>query len=156
MINIVLVNPEIPPNTGNIIRLCANTGYYLHLIKPIGFDLQDKQLKRAGLDYHDIAKVKIHDNLNEFIKTINPKRILATTSKVSKSYTTIKFNKNDAILFGSESNGLSEDIINKIQKENVFSIPMKPNNRSLNLSNAVSIIVYESWRQNNVRLKSIE
>ena len=149
MINIVLVNPEIPPNTGNIIRLCANTGYYLHLIKPIGFDLKDKQLKRAGLDYHDIAKVKIHDNLNEFIKTINPKRILATTSKVSKSYTTIKFNKNDAILFGSESNGLSEDIINKIQKENVFSIPMKPNNRSLNLSNAVSIIVYESWRQHN-------
>ena len=149
MINIVLVNPEIPPNTGNIIRLCANTGYYLHLIKPIGFDLKDKQLKRAGLDYHDIAKVKIHDNLNEFIKTINPKRILATTSKVSQSYTTIKFNKNDAILFGSESNGLSEDIINKIQKENVFSIPMKPNNRSLNLSNAVSIIVYESWRQHN-------
>ena len=149
MINIVLVNPEIPPNTGNIIRLCANTGYYLHLIKPIGFDLNDKQLKRAGLDYHDIAKVKIHDNLNEFIKTINPKRILATTSKVSKSYTTIKFNKNDAILFGSESNGLSEDIINKIQKENIFSIPMKPNNRSLNLSNAVSIIVYESWRQHN-------
>ena len=149
MINIVLVNPEIPPNTGNIIRLCANTGYYLHLIKPIGFDLNDKQLKRAGLDYHDIAKVKIHDNLNEFIKTINPKRILATTSKVSKSYTTNKFNKNDAILFGSESNGLSEDIINKIQKENVFNIPMKPNNRSLNLSNAVSIIVYESWRQHN-------
>ena len=149
MINIVLVNPEIPPNTGNIIRLCANTGYYLHLIKPIGFDLNDKQLKRAGLDYHDIAKVKIHDNLNEFIKTINPKRILATTSKVSKSYTTIKFNKNDAILFGSESNGLSEDIINKIQKENVFTIPMKPNNRSLNLSNAVSIIVYESWKQHN-------
>ena len=149
MINIVLVNPEIPPNTGNIIRLCANTGYYLHLIKPIGFDLNDKQLKRAGLDYHDIAKVKIHDNLNEFIKTINPKRILATTSKVSKSYTTMKFNKNDAILFGSESNGLSEDIINKIKKENVFSIPMKPNNRSLNLSNAVSIIVYESWRQHN-------
>ena len=149
MINIVLVNPEIPPNTGNIIRLCSNTGYYLHLIKPIGFDLNDKQLKRAGLDYHDIAKVKIHDNLNEFIKTINPKRILATTSKVSKSYTTIKFNKNDAILFGSESNGLSEDIINKIQKENVFNIPMKPNNRSLNLSNAVSIIVYESWRQHN-------
>jgi|TARA_B100000959_G_scaffold287209_2_gene370124 tRNA (cytidine/uridine-2'-O-)-methyltransferase len=149
MINIVLVNPEIPPNTGNIIRLCANTGYYLHLIKPIGFDLNDKQLKRAGLDYHDIAKVKIHDNLNEFIKTINPKRILATTSKVSKSYTTIKFNKNDAILFGSESNGLNEDIINKIHKENVFSIPMKPNNRSLNLSNAVSIIVYESWKQHN-------
>ena len=149
MINIVLVNPEIPPNTGNIIRLCANTGYYLHLIKPIGFDLNDKQLKRAGLDYHDIAKVKIHDNLNEFIKTINPKRILATTSKVSKSYTTIKFNKNDAILFGSESNGLSEGIINKIQKENVFTIPMKPNNRSLNLSNAVSIIVYESWKQHN-------
>ena len=90
MINIVLVNPEIPPNTGNIIRLCSNTGYSLHLIKPIGFDLNDRQLKRAGLDYHDTAKVKTYDNLEQFIKTVNPNRILATTSKVNKSYTTIK------------------------------------------------------------------
>ena len=149
MINIVLVNPEIPPNTGNIIRLCSNTGYSLHLIKPIGFDLNDRQLKRAGLDYHDTAKVKTYDNLEQFIKIVNPNRILATTSKVNKSYTTIKFKKNDAILFGSESTGLSQDIVNKIQKENIFNIPMKPNNRSLNLSNAVSIIVYESWRQHN-------
>ena len=149
MINIVLVNPEIPPNTGNIIRLCSNTGYSLHLIKPIGFDLNDKQLKRAGLDYHDSAKVKTYDNLEQFIKIVNPNRILATTSKVNKRYTTIKFKKNDAILFGSESTGLSQDILNKIQKENIFNIPMKPNNRSLNLSNAVSIIVYESWRQHN-------
>ena len=149
MINIVLVNPEIPPNTGNIIRLCSNTGYSLHLIKPIGFELNDRQLKRAGLDYHDTAKVKTYDNLEQFIKIVNPNRILATTSKVNKSYTTIKFKKNDAILFGSESTGLSQDIVNKIQKENIFNIPMKPNNRSLNLSNAVSIIVYESWRQHN-------
>ena len=149
MINIVLVNPEIPPNTGNIIRLCSNTGYSLHLIKPIGFDLNNRQLKRAGLDYHDTAKVKTYDNLEQFIKIVNPNRILATTSKVNKSYTTIKFKKNDAILFGSESTGLSQDIVNKIQKENIFNIPMKPNNRSLNLSNAVSIIVYESWRQHN-------
>ena len=149
MINIVLVNPEIPPNTGNIIRLCSNTGYSLHLIKPIGFDLNNRQLKRAGLDYHDTAKVKTYDNLEQFIKIVNPNRILATTSKVNKSYTTIKFKKNDAILFGSESTGLSQDILNKIQKENIFNIPMKPNNRSLNLSNAVSIIVYESWRQHN-------
>ena len=149
MINIVLVNPEIPPNTGNIIRLCSNTGYSLHLIKPIGFELNDRQLKRAGLDYHDTAKVKTYDNLEQFIEIVNPNRILATTSKVNKSYTTIKFKKNDAILFGSESTGLSQDIVNKIQKENIFNIPMKPNNRSLNLSNAVSIIVYESWRQHN-------
>ena len=149
MINIVLVNPEIPPNTGNIIRLCSNTGYSLHLIKPIGFELNDRQLKRAGLDYHDTAKVKTYDNLEQFIKIVNPNRILATTSKVNKSYTTIKFKKNDAILFRSESTGLSQDILNKIQKENIFNIPMKPNNRSLNLSNAVSIIVYESWRQHN-------
>jgi len=149
MINIVLVNPEIPPNTGNIIRLCSNTGYSLHLIKPIGFDLNDRQLKRAGLDYHDTAKVKTYDNLEQFIKIVNPNRILATTSKVNKSYTTIKFKKNDAILFGSESTGLSQNTLNKIQKENIFNIPMKPNNRSLNLSNAVSIIVYESWRQHN-------
>lgn len=149
MINIVLVNPEIPPNTGNIIRLCSNTGYSLHLIKPIGFELNDRQLKRAGLDYHDTAKVKTYDNLEQFIKIVNPNRILATTSKVNKSYTTIKFKKNDAILFGSESTGLSQNTLNKIQKENIFNIPMKPNNRSLNLSNAVSIIVYESWRQHN-------
>ena len=149
MINIVLVNPEIPPNTGNIIRLCSNTGYSLHLIKPIGFDLNDRQLKRAGLDYHDTAKVKTYDNLEQFIKIVNPNRILATTSKVNKSYTTIKFKKNDAILFGSESTGLTQDILNKMQKKNIFNIPMKPNNRSLNLSNAVSIIVYESWRQHN-------
>ena len=149
MINIVVVNPEIPPNTGNIIRLCSNTGYSLHLIKPIGFDLNDRQLKRAGLDYHDTAKVKTYDNLEQFIKIVNPNRILATTSKVNKSYTTIKFKKNDAILFGSESTGLSQNTLNKIQKENIFNIPMKPNNRSLNLSNAVSIIVYESWRQHN-------
>ena len=149
MINIVLVNPEIPPNTGNIIRLCSNTGYSLHLIKPIGFDLNDRQLKRAGLDYHDTAKVKTYDNLEQFIKTVNPNRILATTSKVNKSYTTIKFKKNDAILFGSESTGLTQDILNKIQKENIFNIPMKPNNRSLNLSNAVSVCIYEAWKQNN-------
>ena len=149
MINIVLVNPEIPPNTGNIIRLCSNTGYSLHLIKPIGFELNDRQLKRAGLDYHDTAKVKTYDNLEQFIKIVNPNRILATTSKVNKSYTTIKFKKNDAILFGSESTGLSQNTLNKIQKENIFNIPMKPNNRSLNLSNAVSIIVYESWKQHN-------
>mgnify|MGYP001162139099 FL=1 len=149
MINIVLIKPEIPPNTGNIIRLCANSGYYLHLIKPLGFDLSDNNLLRAGLDYHDIANLNIHDSFDDFIKFTKPNRILGTTAKGDKLYTKINFKKNDAILFGSESVGLDKEILNSIPKENIFKLPMVPNNRSLNLSNAVSIIVYESWKQLN-------
>jgi tRNA (cytidine/uridine-2'-O-)-methyltransferase len=149
MIHIVLIKPEIPPNTGNIIRLCANTGYHLHLIKPLGFDLSDRNLIRAGLDYHDLTKLQVHDSLNKFVTLIQPNRILGATAKGKKIYTKINFKKNDAILFGSESLGLDEETINKIPKENIFKLPMVPNNRSLNLSNATAIIIYESWKQLN-------
>lgn len=149
MIHLVLVNPEIPPNTGNIIRLCANTGYYLHLIKPLGFDLDNRNLVRAGLDYHDLALLKVHETLEIFIQDIRPNRILATTAHTKKLYTDIKFNKNDAILFGPESKGLNKSVIDIISTNNIFKLPMIQNSRSLNLSNAVSIIAYESWKQLN-------
>jgi tRNA (cytidine/uridine-2'-O-)-methyltransferase len=149
MIHLVLVNPEIPPNTGNIIRLCANTGYYLHLIKPLGFDLDNRNLVRAGLDYHDLVLLKVHETLEIFIQDIRPNRILATTAHTKKLYTDIKFNKNDAILFGPESKGLNKSVIDIISTNNIFKLPMIQNSRSLNLSNAVSIIAYESWKQLN-------
>ena len=149
MIHLVLVNPEIPPNTGNIIRLCANTGYYLHLIKPLGFDLDNRNLVRAGLDYHDLALLKVHETLEIFIQDICPNRILATTAHTKKLYTDIKFKKNDAILFGPESKGLNKSVIDTIETNNIFKLPMIKNSRSLNLSNAVSIITYESWKQLN-------
>jgi len=149
MIHIVLIKPEIPPNTGNIIRLCANTGYYLHLVKPLGFDLSDRNLIRAGLDYHDLTKLQIHNSLNEFVNLIKPNRLLGTTAKGNKNYTKINFEKNDAILFGSESIGLDKETLDSIPKENIFKLPMVPNNRSLNLSNATAVIIYESWKQLN-------
>ena len=149
MIHLVLVNPEIPPNTGNIIRLCANTGYHLHLIKPLGFDLDNRQLVRAGLDYHDLTLLKVHDTLENFIQDIRPNRILATTARAKKLYVDIKFEKNDAILFGPESKGLNKSVIDTIETNNIFKLPMIKNSRSLNLSNAVSIITYESWKQLN-------
>lgn len=149
MIHIVLIKPEIPPNTGNIIRLCANTGYYLHLVKPLGFDLSDRNLIRAGLDYHDLTNLQIHNSLNDFIHLIQPDRILGTTAKAKKYYTKINFKKNDAILFGSESKGLDKETLDTIAKENIFKLPMVPNNRSLNLSNATAVIIYESWKQLN-------
>ena len=149
MIHLVLVNPEIPPNTGNVIRLCANTGYYLHLIKPLGFDLDNRNLVRAGLDYHDLALLKVHETLEIFIQDISPNRILATTAHAKKLYTDIKFKKNDAILFGPESKGLNKSVIDTIATNNIFKLPMIKNSRSLNLSNAVSIITYESWKQLN-------
>ena len=149
MIHIVLIKPEIPPNTGNIIRLCANTGYYLHLVKPLGFDMSDRNLIRAGLDYHDLTNLQIHNSLNDFIHLIQPDRILGTTAKAKKYYTKINFKKNDAILFGSESKGLDKETLDTIEKENIFKLPMVPNNRSLNLSNATAVIIYESWKQLN-------
>ena len=124
MIHIVLIKPEIPPNTGNIIRLCANTGYYLHLVKPLGFDLSDRNLIRAGLDYHDLTKLQIHNSLNEFVNLIKPNRLLGTTAKGNKNYTKINFEKNDAILFGSESIGLDKETLDSIPKENQETVEL--------------------------------
>ncbi len=147
MIHVVLHNPKIPPNTGNVIRLAANVGFKLHLIEPLGFDFEEKQLRRAGLDYHDLSNVTRHANFRAFVKSVNPERIFAITTKGHTGYTDVQFKQQDVLLFGSETHGLPNDVMNSIAEKNRLRIPMKPNNRSLNLSNSVSIVVYEAWRQ---------
>jgi len=147
MLNIVLYEPEIPPNTGNIIRLCANTGMQLHLIEPIAFDLDDKKLRRAGLDYHEFANLKVYSNYQEFIRQAKPSRVFACTTKTTKSYTDVTFKQGDFLLFGPETRGLPEAIRHDEHISSPITIPMKSNSRSINLSNAVAIIVFEAWRQ---------
>lgn len=147
MLHIVLVEPEIPPNTGNIIRLTANTGFHLHLIEPLGFQLDDSRLKRAGLDYHDLAHVHIHPNLATFYDLIKPLRCFALSSKVSRCYSEIHFAAGDALLFGPETRGLSPQQFADIPLEHRLRIPMKAGCRSLNLSNSVAVVAYEAWRQ---------
>ena len=147
MYHVVLFQPEIPPNTGNIIRLCANCGAQLHLIRPLGFDMSDKQLRRAGLDYHEFADVQIYDDLAAFVQTVQPSRMLACSTKGGQDYTGIQYEPGDALLFGPETRGLPLELLESLPPENRLRIPMLPNNRSLNLDNAVSIIVYEAWRQ---------
>ncbi len=142
--HIVLYQPEIPPNTGNIIRLAANTGCMLHLIHPLGFKLEDKQLQRAGLDYHEFASLKEYKNYEEFLEKNAGAKIYACTTKATQYYTAMHYQRNDMFLFGPESRGLPMPII---QSCSAIKIPMQPNSRSLNLSNAVSIIIYEAWRQ---------
>lgn len=147
MLNIVLFQPEIPPNTGNIIRLCANTGYQLHLIEPLGFDWDDKKVRRAGLDYHEFTNVKRYENFSAYIAA-NPKsRLFACTTKGKSYHHQVKFQAGDSLVFGPETRGLPDDILAQIEKEHWLRIPMKPESRSMNLSNAVSVFVYESWRQ---------
>ena len=147
MLHIVLYTPQIPPNTGNVIRLMANTGYMLHLIEPLGFDFEEKQLRRAGLDYHDLTRVKRHSNYAAFIDEMQPERLFAITTKGKVKYSDIKYQHGDVLLFGSETAGLPTDVMNSVDKSNRLKIPMQPNNRSLNLSNSGAIVVYESWRQ---------
>ncbi|VAX04865.1 tRNA (cytidine(34)-2'-O)-methyltransferase [hydrothermal vent metagenome] len=147
MFHVVLFQPEIPPNTGNIIRLCANCGAQLHLIRPLGFDMSHKQLRRAGLDYHEFSKVQIHDTLEAFVQTVNPARLFACSTKGQQNYTGISYAAGDAFLFGPETRGLPADILDSLPREQLLRIPMLPDNRSLNLSNATAIIIYEAWRQ---------
>jgi len=144
MIHIVLYQPEIPPNTGNLIRLSANTGFPLHLIEPLGFDLSDKHLKRAGLDYADRARILVHASLDDFVQKYNPNRILAVSTKGKTFYSTIHYKPQDALLFGPETRGLPEYLLTSYP---TITIPMKTTDRSLNLSNAVAIVAYEAWRQ---------
>jgi len=146
-INIVLYEPEIPPNTGNIIRLCANSGMQLHLIEPIAFDLDDKKLRRAGLDYHEFADLKVYANYPEFIQQTKPQRMYACTTKTTLSYSEIKFKAGDYLLFGPETRGLPKEIRHDKEATTAITIPMKSNSRSINLSNAVAIIAFEAWRQ---------
>ena len=148
MFHIILFNPEIPPNTGNIMRLAANTGTTLHLIKPLGFNLNDNTLKRAGLDYKKDADFFIYDNLNLCLKSISFNQIYALTKFAKKSFSNVNFKKNDCLLFGSETSGLPDNIIRQIKDANQLRIPMVAKSRSLNLSNSVAITVYEALRQN--------
>jgi tRNA (cytidine/uridine-2'-O-)-methyltransferase len=147
MFNIALFEPKIPQNTGNIIRLVANNGCILHLIEPLGFDLTDKNLKRSGLDYFDLANVHTYPNYEKFLEAMNGKRILALTTKGSMLYTSVEFSAGDVLLFGSETSGLPAYIHANIKPEYQLRLPMMPNNRSLNLSNTVAIVSYEAWRQ---------
>ena len=148
MFHIILFNPEIPPNTGNIMRLAANTGTTLHLIKPLGFNLNDNTLKRAGLDYKKDADFFIYDDLDLCLKSISFNQIYALTKFAKKSFSNVNFKKNDCLLFGSETSGLPDKIIRQIKDANQLRIPMVAKSRSLNLSNSVAITVYEALRQN--------
>jgi tRNA (cytidine/uridine-2'-O-)-methyltransferase len=147
MFDIALFEPEIPPNTGNIMRLCANTGASLHLIEPLGFDLDDKQLRRAGLDYREYARVATYKSLEEMARVLNPGRVLAVTTKGSTTFSDIKYRDDDLILFGPETRGLPGQILDDLPPEQKIRIPMLAHSRSLNLSNAVAVVVYEAWRQ---------
>ena len=147
MFTIVLFEPEIPPNTGNIIRLCANTGADLHLVKPLGFNLEDKQLKRAGLDYHEFASLKVHENWEDCKAALAGKRLFAITTKGSTRHSNIQFKAGDVFVFGPETRGLPETIRNEFDAEHRLRLPMLPNSRSLNLSNSAAVLLYEAWRQ---------
>ena len=147
MLHIALYEPEIPPNTGNIIRLCANTGYSLHLIEPMGFAWDDKRLRRAGLDYHEFADIKRHVEFDAFLSSIGDARIFACTTKGKAYPSEAGFQAGDVLLFGPETRGLPMSIIESLPESQRLRIPMLPQSRSMNLSNAVSVFVYESWRQ---------
>lgn len=147
MLNIVLFEPEIPPNTGNIIRLCANTGFKLHIIEPMGFAWDDKRLRRAGLDYHEFAAVTRHASYDAFLEAQNPERLFALTTKGTSAHSAVSYKQGDYLLFGPETRGLPATILDSLPAQQKIRIPMMPDSRSMNLSNAVSVVVYEAWRQ---------
>ncbi len=147
MIDVLLFEPEIPPNTGNVMRLCANTGARLHLIAPLGFTLDDAKLRRAGLDYGDWADVSVHGSLDAVLRELAPARVLAFTTRGSRHYDDVRYSNGDALLFGPETRGLPTDVLAAIPADDRIRIPMRPDSRSLNLSNAVAVVVYEAWRQ---------
>ncbi|MGH8062690.1 MAG: tRNA (uridine(34)/cytosine(34)/5-carboxymethylaminomethyluridine(34)-2'-O)-methyltransferase TrmL [Pseudoxanthomonas sp.] len=146
-LDVLLYQPEIPPNTGNVIRLCANTGARLHLIEPLGFDLQDKQLRRAGLDYHEYATLQVHATLEAALAAIAPRRLFALSTRGSQRYDQPRYLPGDALLFGPETRGLPADVLQSLPPEQCLRLPMRPHNRSLNLSNSVAVVVFEAWRQ---------
>ncbi|WP_241625361.1 tRNA (uridine(34)/cytosine(34)/5-carboxymethylaminomethyluridine(34)-2'-O)-methyltransferase TrmL [Rosenbergiella epipactidis] len=147
MINIVLFEPEIPPNTGNIIRLCANTGFSLHIIEPLGFTWDDKRLRRAGLDYHEFTAVKKHANYEAFLATEQPERLFALTTKGTPAHSAVSWQAGDYLMFGPESRGLPATILGSLPPQQKIRIPMVENSRSMNLSNSVAVVVFEAWRQ---------
>jgi tRNA (cytidine/uridine-2'-O-)-methyltransferase len=147
VLDIALYQPEIPPNTGNIIRLCANTGSNLHLIHPLGFTLDDKRLRRAGLDYHDLALVSEHTDLAHFLQVMQGRRLLAITTRGQLNHSDFQFRQGDVLVMGAETRGLPEEFLASLPAGQCLKIPMRPNSRSLNLSNATAVVVYEAWRQ---------
>ncbi len=153
MIHVVLYEPEIPPNTGNIIRLCANTGAQLHLIHPLGFKLDDARLLRAGLDYHEWADVHEHKSLNTFIETIKPEKLYAISTRGKTLYAEAEYPDDVALLFGPETRGLPSALLDELPDSDILRLPMLPDSRSLNLSNAAAIIVYEVWKQNHFQTR---
>ena len=151
MFHIVLFQPEIPPNTGNIMRLCANTGSRLHLVKPLGFELQHKAVRRAGLDYDELAEVRVHPSLEACLQELRAARAFSVETSGARLYSAARFKSGDALIFGSETRGLPARVLECIPRERQLAIPMRAGNRSLNLSNAVALVVYEAWRQNRFR-----
>lgn len=147
MVHVVLFEPEIPPNTGNIIRLCANSGSQLHLVEPLGFDLDDKKLRRAGLDYHEWAEIKVHNSLTTLLKTVRHDNLYAISTRGGHHYTDVHYCQNDLLLFGPETRGLPDSVLKSLAPDQILRIPMYPESRSMNLSNAAAIVVYEAWRQ---------
>ena len=144
---IVLYQPEIPPNTGNIIRLAANTGFELHLVRPLGFALDDRRMRRAGLDYHEYSRLQVHDSWADARRTLGPARIWALTTKGCKAPSQLSFQADDVLLFGPETRGLPQEVLGELPKDHWLRLPMVAHSRSLNLSNAVAVVVYEAWRQ---------
>jgi tRNA (cytidine/uridine-2'-O-)-methyltransferase len=147
LLHVVLYQPEIPPNTGNIIRLCANTGAKLHLIEPLGFTLEDRDLRRAGLDYHEWAEVKTYKTFNVFLDEARPTQVFAFSTRGRRRHTDMVYGNNDALLFGPETRGLPQEILEKLPETHRARLPMREGSRSLNLSNTVAVVVYEAWRQ---------
>ncbi len=151
MFEIVLYEPEIPPNTGNIIRLCANTGSRLHLIKPIGFDMSDKKLKRASLDYSEYVNLQVHESFNQFLEKFPITNVFSISTRGRLMINEARFTEKSILLFGPETRGLPQSLLDKMDRKKILKIPMVNESRSLNLSNAVAITIYEAWRQNNFR-----
>lgn len=147
MIHIVLYEPEIPPNTGNVIRLCANTGARLHLVRPLGFELDEPRVRRAGLDYGELAQVAVWDSLRDCLEGIHAPRSFAVSTRGTVRYDTIRYRAGDACVFGPETRGLPDAVLAGFGSGQVLRLPMQPGNRSLNLSNAVAVVAYEAWRQ---------
>lgn len=147
MFDVVLYQPEIPPNAGNVIRLCANVGARLHLVEPLGFSMDDRQLKRAGLDYHEYVDVRVHGNWEACAAVLAGRRLFAASTRGAVAYTDVAFAPDDAFVFGPEASGLPADLLAAFPAQQVLRVPMRPGNRSLNLSNAVAVVVFEAWRQ---------
>lgn len=147
MFDLILFQPEIPPNTGNIIRVCANTGTTLHLVHPLGFDLSDRKLRRAGLDYHEFTAIREHDSLEVCLQVLEGRRVFALSTRGARMFSEPDYQPGDVFLLGPETRGLPTAVLDDLPTEQIVRIPMRPDNRSLNLSNAASVLLYEAWRQ---------